>query len=97
MNNDIKRYVKGYLICAKVWQALMNTKNRVIEKSEKGYLWEYDPMGRIMDINGKRLFIFTAVDHYSKWVEAEVIPYKGGERIAEYIERLIIKNMESLK
>lgn len=39
----------------------------------------------------KNKFIFTAIDHFSKWMEAKIINSKEKEEIAKCIEELIIK------
>ena len=90
MNKDIDDYTKHCVICEKAGAIKQNTKNRVIETKEVGELWECDLIGRIPE-KGRSTFIFTAVDHFSKWVEARAITNKRGDVIAKCIEELIIK------
>ncbi|MGL5706972.1 MAG: integrase catalytic domain-containing protein, partial [Aeromonas sp.] len=47
-------------------------------------------IGRILDANGKGLFIFTAQDLHTKWVEAVLLRDKSGKAIIEAINKSII-------
>ena len=69
----------------------MNTKNKIIKTSHPNELWVCDLIGRLASKDGENKFIFIAVDHYTKWIETEVIDNKKGDTIANIIENLIIK------
>lgn len=53
-------------------------------------------IGRIPIGNNENLFILTAIDHYTKWLEAKAIKDKSVGTVIAAIDELIIKNMESL-
>ena len=91
MAQDKKNFVNKCEICAMGSKELINTKNRVIETTNSNELWELDLVGRIFIKGVGNKFIFVAIDHYTKWVEAKVIEDKSAENIIESIQELIIR------
>ncbi|MGL5771340.1 MAG: integrase catalytic domain-containing protein, partial [Bacteroidales bacterium] len=67
-----------------------NTKNKPTMVHSPNELWECDLIGRLETKEGENKFIFVAIDHYTKWLEAKVIRNKTGKEIAEVIRELII-------
>lgn len=91
IGKDVKEKVKRCCICARNGELRQNTKNKVLETSHPNELWICDLIGRIPTRNGKSKFIFLAIDHYTKWVEARVLETKSKSEIINSIEELIIK------
>ena len=54
-------------------------------------LWEIDLIGRIPGSENSNCFIFVAIDHYTKWVEAKALNHKNAEEIGKAIEEIIIR------
>lgn len=94
MYKEIDNYVKKCKICTLAGGELSNTKNRVILSSNDKDLWVVDLIGPIKGSDDKRKFIFTAVNHYNKWLEAKVINNKNEMVVAQCIEELIFKKHE---
>ncbi|KAI5151484.1 hypothetical protein ENBRE01_2170 [Enteropsectra breve] len=91
IKKDLEEYVRKCPICSIAGGKRINTKNRVMETDRPGELWECDLIGRLPGKDGSSKFIFTAVDHYDKWVEAAVIQTKDKASVARCIMELIIK------
>lgn len=91
MFNEIENFVKGCITCQKNGGERIQTKNKIIRTERPNQLWQCDLIGRLTSHDGSNKFIFVAVDHYSKWVEAKIINRKTGIEIKEAIEDLIIK------
>ncbi|KAF9760594.1 Retrovirus-related Pol polyprotein from transposon [Nosema granulosis] len=90
LGNDIKSVIKSCETCLKAGGPTPNTQHRVIETTRPNELWEVDLIGRIPTEDGNR-FIFVAIDHFTKWVEAKVIKNKNEETIEKCIKKLIIQ------
>ena len=88
---DVDMHIEACHICIKSGEALQNTKNRVIQTARPNELWEIDLIGRIPSNNNTNQFIFVAIDHYTKWVEAKVINHKTAEEVKDAIIELIIE------
>lgn len=78
---DIENFIKKYPICSKAGEALMYSKNRVINTSYPNELWEVDLIGRIPDDKRNNNFIFIAVNHYTKWMETKRLRSKSANEI----------------
>lgn len=90
MFKDIEKLVVNCEICAKAGPERVNTKNRIIESRRPNEIWEIDLIGRIPD--GKiNLFVVTAIDHYSKFLETKIVADKSAETILEVIKEIIIE------
>ena len=89
---DIEKCVSECTLCLKSGEALVNSKNRVITTTYPNELWEIDLLiGRIPGKNQSNQFIFVAIDHYTKWIEAKVIQNKTAEEIVQAAQELIIQ------
>ena len=84
-------HIEACHICIKSGEALQNTKNRVIQTARPNELWEIDLIGRIPSNNNTNQYIFVAIDHYTKWVEAKFINHKTAEEVKDAIIELIIE------
>ena len=88
---DVDKQIEECKICAKSGEALQNTKNRIIQTERPNEIWEIDLIGRIPGNNNSNQFIFVAIDHYTKWVEARVIYHKTAQEVRDAIVELIIE------
>ncbi|KAI5148608.1 hypothetical protein ENBRE01_0423 [Enteropsectra breve] len=91
MEKEIETYVNECLICKKIGGKRRNTEHRVIETSGPGELWQCDLIGRLPTKDGENKFIFVAIDHFDKWIEAQVISEKSQENIIKCVKELIIR------
>lgn len=82
INSDIENFVKNCSVCARSGPERINSKNRMIRSSEPNELCESDLIGRVPLSGGISSFIFTAIEHFSKWVEARVVDSKDSATIA---------------
>ncbi|KAI5151211.1 hypothetical protein ENBRE01_1973 [Enteropsectra breve] len=87
---EIDKYVSQCKICLLSGNKLGNTLNKVIKPTQINHLWELDLIGRIEGKTGKNKFIFVAIDHFSKWLEAKVIDNKEAHTIISCITELIL-------
>jgi Integrase zinc binding domain len=94
IHEDIRKYVSSCTICLKSGGERINTKNTLIRTNSPNELCECDLAGRLEDKNENNKFIFTAIDHYSKWMETKVLESKTAVAVVEAIEELEQKNME---
>ncbi|MGL5690696.1 MAG: reverse transcriptase domain-containing protein, partial [Bacteroidales bacterium] len=90
LKQDIREITENCLTCKKVGSKRRNTKNKPTVVHSPNELWECDLIGRLETKEGGNKFIFVAIDHYTKWLEAKVIKNKTGKEIAEAIRELII-------
>jgi hypothetical protein len=90
MFKDIDRYVNKCKICALAGKESVNTRNNVIKPIGESDLWEVDLIGPIKGCSGKDKYIFAAINHFNKWVEARVIRYKSKITVIQCVEDLII-------
>ena len=91
MHQQIERSTQQCITCLKAGSARHNTKNRIIETKHPNELWECDLIGRIPVGRERNVFIFVAIDHYTKWIETRIILNKTAEEIKNAIEECIIK------
>ena len=90
ITRDIENFVQTCKICLESGTLLCNTKNRIIETNMPNDLWECDLIGRIPTKDGMNLFIFIAIDHYTKWIETVILRDKSAESIIKAVEKTII-------
>lgn len=90
MFKDIDKHIENCVICQKSSPERQNTKFKVIETTYPNELWVCDLIGRIPVSDGTNLFIFIAIDHYTKWIETKIIKSKTATEIIEAINTLII-------
>ena len=88
-HKDMKEFVEQCECCLKSRGPRVNTKNKVIRANRPNELWECDLIGRIPDNQGNNKFIFTAIDHYTKWVETKVLKAKSSQEIVKAIQELL--------
>lgn len=62
-----------------------------MRKTQPNEIWQVDLIGRLSGTNGKNKFIFTAVDHFTKFMEAKVIEDKEATSMVNFMEELIIR------
>ena len=91
IHKNIKDFVSSCDTCMRAGGERVNSKNNPIKIDTPNELWECDLVGRLTDKNGNNKFIFTAIDHYSKWMETKVLHKKTAEAVAAAIKELIIK------
>lgn len=74
-----------------IW--IVETKHKKYTNNDFGpnELWQVELIGQLTGKDGIRKFIFLAIDHFSKWVEVEIIRDKRADTIAGIIKRLIIE------
>lgn len=90
-NKDIEKYSQ---ICQKAGPELQNTKFKCIEVTQPNEMWVCDLIGRIPIDNSKtntNIFIFVAIDHYTKWVETKLMYDKSAQSVLQAIKELIIE------
>ncbi|MGL5707185.1 MAG: reverse transcriptase domain-containing protein, partial [Aeromonas sp.] len=88
--NDVDKYCESCQTCLKSGGPKVNTKNKIITTQRPNQLWECDLIGRIKCKDGENKFIFVAIDHYSKWVEACILERKTAEYTSLAIKKLIL-------
>ncbi|MGL5772511.1 MAG: reverse transcriptase domain-containing protein, partial [Bacteroidales bacterium] len=87
---EVETLVKECEVCAKAGDKIDQPKLKSIETNAPNQIWQLDLIGRILDVKGKGLFIFTAQDLHTKWVEAMILRDKSGKSIMEAINKTII-------
>lgn len=92
INEDIKNCIEKCLICLKSVNKIVNTKNIILESKNRNDLWQVDLIGKVKRTDGKNKFILVLIDHFSKWLEAEVIETKDAKTTSQIIEKIILKN-----
>ena len=91
MMKDIENFTSNCNICCKSGEALVNTKNRIIKSTFPNEIWEIDLIGRIPgNSQSENQYIFVAIDHYTKWIEAKALKSKTSSEICRAIQELII-------
>lgn len=90
MNKDIKMFVERCKICAEGAPERQNTKkkNKYLRNNE---IWLCDLVGRIQIDKNSNIFIFVAIDHYTKCLEAMIIENKISDSVIKPINEFIIK------
>lgn len=92
MRQDVIKYVKGCLVCLKNGGEIKNTENNIIQTLFTNELWEIDLLGPLTGTDGTNKFIVVTVDHYSKWLDAEIIEKKDASKTCKAIEKIILRN-----
>ena len=90
MYKDIENFTSQCKICLKAGLEKKNTKNKIISTSSPNELWEVDLIGRIPLNDDTSMFIFTAIDHYTKWIETMILKEKSGKEVYNAVKKLII-------
>ena len=88
---DIKNFVRKCKICELGGNEQVCTENRIIVSHDEKDLWEIDLIGVIKGSDSRNKYIFSAVNHFTKWVEAKVILDKSSGTIIKCVQDLIVK------
>ncbi|MGL6131246.1 MAG: integrase, partial [Fusobacteriaceae bacterium] len=88
MYKDIEEFCKKCTVCMMSGERRVNINNRTIITKKPNEMWEIDLIGRIPDGDTNK-FIFIAIDHYSKWIEACVIDNKSAADVCNALKLLI--------
>lgn len=91
MAKHIEEHIKSCIVCLKSGGENVNSKNRIIKTTKPNEMWQVDLIGRIQGQDGKNKFIFTAVDHYTKYLEAAVMETKEAKITVGMIRKLILE------
>jgi hypothetical protein len=62
----------------------------MIESSNENNLWKIDLLGRILH-DGRSKYIIVAINHFSKWIETQVIDEKTFAAIIQFLQKKILK------
>ncbi|KAI4293155.1 hypothetical protein PAPHI01_2429 [Pancytospora philotis] len=90
MYHDIDNHVSRCIPCLCGGYENKKLGNRSILPAGPNELWEVDIIGYLEETKHGNKFIFVAIDHYTKWVEAAPIKTKDKESIARLVQQLII-------
>lgn len=92
IKKDINNYVKECLVCLKAGYKIPNTKNVILKTTYTNELWELDLLGPFRGESGAAKFILVSVDHYSKWVDAEILNAKDARTTHDALIKIIKRN-----
>ncbi|KAI4291963.1 hypothetical protein PAPHI01_1237 [Pancytospora philotis] len=90
MYKDIDSFTQNCQLCLKGGYELRRRGNRALATHRPNELWEIDIMGYLDETKRGNKYIFVAIDHYSKWIEAAAIKAKDKEAICRLVKSLII-------